>query len=131
MSDNPAPGKPAPGIKSPQPDPGTLSTQPDPGLLDPAQNIPVPGHRDADNTEHNAARQRTRTLLGQELYKGKVHDFLRKIDKLWRKMEDSLVSVENAETIELRNLRRVEDELLKLHSKLNKQTYTETIQNFS
>jgi hypothetical protein len=86
MSDNPAPGQPVPGIKSPQPDPGILSTQPDPGLLDPAQNKPVLGHRDADNMEHNAARQRARTVLGQELYEGKVHDFLRKIDKLWWKI---------------------------------------------
>jgi hypothetical protein len=31
---------------------------------------------DADDTEHNAVRQRARTTLGQELYESKVHDFL-------------------------------------------------------
>jgi hypothetical protein len=36
------------------------------------------------------------------------------------------VSVENTETIELRNLRRIEDELLKLHSK-----YTNVYRHYS
>jgi hypothetical protein len=85
LSDNPAPGQ-------PQPDPGTLSIQRDPGLLDPAQTTHVPGHNDADDTGHNAVRQRARTTLGQKLYEGKEHDFLRKIDTFWRKIEESFLS---------------------------------------
>jgi hypothetical protein len=86
MSDNPAPGKPALGIESPQPELGTLSTQPDPGLTDPAQN------KLFQDTRIQMIQSTTLQVKEQELHL--VKNFMKVKCMTFMKMEDPLASVD-------------------------------------
>ncbi|XP_062610035.1 uncharacterized protein LOC134271839 [Saccostrea cucullata] len=105
-----------------KPDPG----EPDPGNIEHGTHEPAPG--ETDPVKHSSIlqddervyRHRQKTTAGQDLYLNKIDDYQRKLSKLWRKMEDSLILIDQSKDSDLKKLRKIEDDLIKLHTKYSR-----------
>lgn len=146
MASNPDPGetdtvrepdlleekKPAPG-QNEQPDPGNVK-DPDPGITEIQQNPDIGqlDHKKDQQSLHEAdektidaipkslgARARTKTAAGKGFYQSQLHDFQKKLQKHWTKMEDLLINLDKAEVGDLQRLRKIEDELKRVRTKHN------------
>lgn len=146
MASNPDPGetdtvrepdlleekKPVPGPNE-QPDPGSVK-DPDPGITEIHQNPDIGqlGHKKDQQSLHEAdaktidaipkslgARARTKTAAGKGFYQSQLHDFQKKLQKHWTKMEDLLINLDKAEVGDLQRLRKIDDELKRVRTKHN------------
>nr|XP_034318941.1 uncharacterized protein LOC105335138 [Crassostrea gigas] len=131
----PAPGQneqPDPGHNE-QPDPGNVK-DPDPGITEIQQNPDIGqlDHKKDQQSLHEAdekiidaipkslgARARTKTAAGKGFYQSQLHDFQKKLQKHWTKMEDLLINLDKAEVGDLQRLRKIEDELKRVRTKHN------------